>query len=215
MTGRGAESSGLADRLRQATRALHAQAERSGIMRTLLTRRITRDDYCALLANLHAIYRAMENCFATHAQHAYVLPIADPLLFRSASIEVDLFALHGATWRTDLFLARATLAYVARIETYTTSDIERVIAHAYVRYLGDLNGGQMLEPIVKKTLGLHDAAGTQFYRFDVPDISEYALRYRASLDSLPVTWSRIGVIIEEAQWAFEQHIALFEELASP
>lgn len=213
MTQLNSRPSGLADCVRHATRALHTQAERSGIMHTLLTRRITRGDYCALLANLHAIYRALENCLATHAKLTYIEPIVDPVLFRSASIAADLAALQGATWSTDIPLADATLAYVARIQTITTSDIERAIAHAYVRYLGDLNGGQMLERIVRSALELHDTSATQFYRFNTPSTSDYARRYRAALDSLPVTCSSIGVIIDEARWAFEQHIALFEQLA--
>ncbi len=209
-----AETGGLADRLRHATRTLHTQAERSGIMRTLLARRIARDDYCALLANLHAIYDALEKTLLVHANHTCIAAIVDPILFRRASIEADLSALHGSTWNDDIPIATATREYVAHIETISNGEVERVIAHAYVRYLGDLNGGQMLEPIVRAALDLHDTSATQFYRFDVPNVSAYASRYRAALDLLPMTSTHTDAIVDEACWAFRQHIALFEELAA-
>ncbi len=208
------ETGGLANRLRDATRTLHTQAERTGIMRALLARRISRKDYCALLANLHAIYIALENSLRMHANQTSVAPIVDPLLFRSASIEADLDALHGSTWKNDIPHARATVAYVARIETIQNADVERIVAHAYVRYLGDLNGGQMLEPIVRAALDMRDQVATQFYHFDVPSASAFAVRYRETLDSLPVNSKSVDAIVDEACWAFTQHIALFEELAT-
>jgi len=205
---------GLADRLRYATRALHTRAERSGIMRMLLTRRIARDEYCVMLANLHAIYVALEDTLTAHARHPSIAPIADPLVFRSEPIETDLDVLHGSAWSGDISIATAAHEYVARIESIAIADVERLIAHAYVRYLGDLNGGQMLEPIVRDALGLHDASATQFYRFDVPNTAAYARRYRAVLDCLPVTSTSADAIVDEACWAFEQHVVLFEELAT-
>lgn len=208
------ETGGLANRLRDATRALHTQAERTGIMRELLAKRIARNDYCALLANLHAIYAALENTLRMHANHASVAPIVDPLLFRSAAIEADLDALHGPTWEKDIAIARPTDAYVARIERIKHVHVERIIAHAYVRYLGDLNGGQMLEPIVRAALDIHEKVVTRFYHFGVPNASVYAARYREKLDSLPVTSESVDAIVDEACWAFTQHIALFEELAT-
>ena len=42
-----------------------------------------------------------------------------------------------------------------------------LLAHAYVRYLGDLSGGQTIRHILAKAYGLDEAAGTgvSFYAF--------------------------------------------------
>lgn len=41
-----------------------------------------------------------------------------------------------------------------------------MLAHAYVRYLGDLSGGQVIGARIKKAYGLNGQDGTAFYRFD-------------------------------------------------
>ena len=50
----------LLQRLRDATRTLHAEVERAGLMRLLLRGPLRRADYIGLLRNLHAIYDALE-----------------------------------------------------------------------------------------------------------------------------------------------------------
>ena len=88
----------LAERLRDATRELHAQAERSGVMRTLLRGELGRGDYALLLRNLHAIYAALEAALAQHGGHPVLAPVDDPALRRRAALEADLALLAGADW---------------------------------------------------------------------------------------------------------------------
>ena len=40
-----------------------------------------------------------------------------------------------------------------------------LVSHAYVRYLGDLNGGQVLQRVVTGNAGLGSGIGTRFYEF--------------------------------------------------
>lgn len=59
-------------------------------------------------------------------------------------------------------------AYVQRIEDLSDSpDPAPLLAHAYVRYLGDLSGGQTIRHILAKAYDLDEAAGTgvAFYAF--------------------------------------------------
>ena len=61
------------------------------------------------------------------------------------------------------------------------------MAHAYVRYLGDLSGGQMMGRSVAKTYDAGEA-GTNFYNFkDVADVNGRKNAYRAVLTALPLT----------------------------
>ena len=74
----------------------------------------------------------------------------------------------GAGRRTALAgapLARATQHYVERLHELSAAKPGLLVAHAYVRYLGDLNGGQALRRVVARSLGLADGTGTQFYDF--------------------------------------------------
>lgn len=58
--------------------------------------------------------------------------------------------------------------YVSRIKYLSEegSDPSLLLAHSYVRYLGDLSGGQVIRRRVTKAYGLDEnGRGTQFYDF--------------------------------------------------
>ncbi len=134
----------LALRLRQATAARHREVEDSALIRRLLRGQLDRHDYCRLLRNLHPIYATLE---ARLPETALPQAIRDPRLARRAALEADLESLHGPDWQR-LPLTVAAHAYRAHLQTL---DAVRLGAHAYVRYLGDLAGGQplqVLQPVI-------------------------------------------------------------------
>jgi heme oxygenase (biliverdin-producing, ferredoxin) len=205
---------GLAERLREKTRALHAEAERAGIMRDLMRGRISRSDYCALLANLHAIYTVLEGAMLRHATNPVVARVLFPELARAGSLASDLRALCGERWADDFILCPATRGFVARLGDIERETPELLVAHAYTRYLGDLNGGQILRAIIARALDLGEGGGVSFYDFGAPGTAAAAARrFRDALDALPVDTSGADAIVVEAQEAFARHIRLFEELA--
>jgi len=191
----------LSARLRQATGTLHREVESSPLIAQLLRGNLDRGDYCALLRNLHALYQALEARLSCAR-----LPegIADPRLARLAALEADLATLHGADWAS-LPLTDAALAYQARL---LELDEARLIAHAYVRYLGDLAGGQMLGRIVGKAYG----EGAEFYRFPEPGAAELAARFRSAIDALALPESALQTIVDEACVGFARHGELFAAL---
>jgi heme oxygenase len=197
----------LPSRLREATRELHAQAERSGLMALLLRGRIGRAAYCALLRNLHALYAVLEQ--------ADDAALVDPVLHRADALAQDLEHLHGPGWREQLPLAPATQAYVERLQALLRSGSRALAAHAYVRYLGDLHGGQVLRGLVRRGLGLGEEGqpGTRFYDFgDAARVQELRGEFRRRLAALPLAADEQQAIVDEACWAFAQHARIFEEL---
>lgn len=202
----------LAERLRDATRELHAQAERSGVMLTLLRGELGRGDYALLLRNLHAIYSELEAALAQHGGHPVLAPAEDPALRRRAALEADLALLAGADWPSALPLAPAGRDYARRLQHCAAAEPPLLLAHAYVRYLGDLSGGQLLQGIVARSLRLADGRGTAFYRFEARDARELATRFRAGLDAARLDAGAADAIVDEARWAFAAHVRLFEEL---
>lgn len=197
--------------LRAGTRDLHRDAERSGIMPAMLRGRLERYPYCVFLRNLHAIYAALESCLTGNAAGPWIEPWLEPLLFRHGAIAADLRYLHGAHWAALPCMA-TTGAYVARIATLARIDPRRLIAHAYVRYLGDLSGGQILRGIIQKALDLGDEQGTAFYRFGASQPQALATRFRQDLDRLSLDALGVREIVDEACYAFAMHVRLFKEL---
>jgi heme oxygenase len=57
-------------------------------------------------------------------------------------------------------------SYQTRIVELSTHTPELLLAHAYVRYFGDLSGGQIIASKVKKMYALPGDNGTEFYEFE-------------------------------------------------
>ena len=201
----------LPARLKAATRALHGAAERNPLMVSLLRGQLPRAAYCSLLRNLHPIYAALETSLARHARHPALAPALLPGLQRTATVEQDLLALHGSGWSDGIGLQRVAVQYAQRLATV---EPPLLLAHAYVRYLGDLSGGQVLRTIVARSLGLNDGRGTAFYDFgDAQQTHQLTQAFRAALAAVDLDASATEAVVGEAQLAFRMHQALFDGLA--
>jgi heme oxygenase len=204
---------GLSQQLKAATAAMHRRAERSVFMARLLHGEIERAQYVALLHNLQALYAALEGALLRHADHPAVAPVALPALWRSRAIAADLhFLAEGAALPP---LTPAMQQYVQRLRSLQACAPALLVAHAYVRYLGDLNGGQALRRVVARSLALAGDGGTRFYDFGGGDASKrLAQRFRDGLAALAPHWPDPHPLIDEAVDAFDRHCRLFEELAA-
>jgi heme oxygenase len=203
-------SIGLAARLQERTAKLHRQAERSGFVRTMLQGRASRAGYALFLLNLLPAYRALESGLERERQDPRLTALALPALYRTSAIENDLTALLGAgeAWPEVLPTGAAYGALVARATG------ARLIGHAYVRYLGDLSGGQILARLLARSPGLGSEA-LAFY--DFPAIADTALfrdAYRAAIDAAELSDEDEVAVLDEACTAFEQNVRLSEELAA-
>jgi heme oxygenase len=204
----------LAERLRAQTSDLHALTERSGIMPALLRGQLERPVYCALLRNLHAIYAALEPALARHAADPVVGPVVFPPLFREDALAADLCELQGDRWADEIRLEPAAAQYVRRLHAIEISAPALLVAHAYVRSLGDLSGGQLLRGIVSRSLSLDEGRGTRFYAFgSAAEVLAHRVAFRAGLAALPVDEELAAGIVAEARSAFERHVQLFAQLA--
>ena len=204
----------LSQRLRDATRAVHARAERAGFMPVLVAGNADRTRYVRLLAALHGIYAPLEEELERHAGHPVVSRIALPALYRAERVGEDLAFFAGASWRGLLPSLPSAAAYGRRIREVSEVRPELLVAHAYTRYLGDLSGGQIVREVVRKTFGLGDGPGAAFYSFPgITDIGSFKAGYRSILDGLPLDENASSSVTEEACRSFELNIAVFEEIA--
>jgi heme oxygenase len=92
------------------------------------------------------------------------------------------------------------------------------MAHAYVRYLGDLHGGQALRRCVARLLrgqGIEDQGveGLHFYDFGPPErVAGLILALREALDSMPLDSQQMQAMEQEVRLGFGLHIDLFRQL---
>jgi heme oxygenase len=208
------EPPSLSSVLRGRTHALHSRAEKSGIVADILLRRATRRGYAFLLRNLAPAYRQLEIGLDRHRRTPGVGAFARRELYRSAALESDLVALLGPGWPdASLPTSSASEHYARRIEEAADGSGAALIGHAYVRYLGDLSGGQTMKRLLAETLDLPHQA-LSFYEFpDVADMEAYRRSFRDALDGAPLTASDRAAVIATAIEAFSINIDLSEAVA--
>ena len=176
-----------------------------GVVRDMLEGRITKKGYVTYLRNLHEIYDGLERCLA--ASGSVPPEIAAPELHRAAVIACDLSSMVGSEWTTKLSVCAAARAYRDRIESVAGHD-SALVGHSYVRYLGDLSGGQLLSRHLRQHLGLSEQE-LCFYRFEkIEDIAATKRRFRRSLDRFGQSLTDPQSVVREAQRAFKLNIAV-------
>jgi heme oxygenase len=201
----------LASSLQIRTRALHRRAERSGVIADMLGGRVSRRDYAHFLRNLLPAYRAMELGLEKHRKTPGVREMARPEIYRSRALEADLLALEGANWRQALPLMPAGARYEACVSAAADGDGMDLIGHAYVRYLGDLSGGQILARLLSRSLGIGPDALT-FYMFpQIHDIAAYKQSFREALNRSTPEWHTERVI-DAAILAFSMNLSISESV---
>ena len=199
---------GLADALRERTRSLHRQAESGGIVHDILRGQASQHGYALLLRNLLPAYREMEHGLERLRDAPGVRAVAHPALYRSRAIESDLAGLCGQEWHRTLPLLEAGARYARAVAVAGEGNGLRLIAHAYVRYLGDLNGGRVLEHYLRRTLGL-EARHLAFYDFPaIADLDRFRSRYRDAFDDASRDLPEIEPILDEAVTAFRLNMEL-------
>lgn len=201
----------LSQRLREECKDLHVAVERSGVMRALLTGQLGREQYCVMLRAFSVLYTALEMELARHASHPLIQRLPLAMLARRAAIAHDLTSLCGAQWDRNLRVPSSAEAYAARLGMVSRSTPELLVAHAYVRYLGDLSGGQFIASVVRRTIG--DAVA--FYSFgDEATVADLKARIRQACDAPPLPETTTSAIVAEAKLAFRSHLQLFDDLGS-
>jgi heme oxygenase len=205
-------SKGLVSALYVRTKALHSEAERSGIVVDILKGEASREDYVLFLRNLLPAYRALEEGLACHAGSKIFSELANYRLDRAPALAADLNALSGPGWESRVPVLPSAQTYAAKIDDAANGDGSRLIAHAYTRYLGDLNGGQILQRLLTKALDLKPNE-TSFYDFSkFSDPVALKTDYRLAIDRAGDAVSDLGSVIEEGALAFSLNIALSEEV---
>lgn len=184
-------------------------------MSELLRGRMTVSSYTHLLQNLLEIYSELERQLSAHRTHPAIASVFDPSLFRFAPLRHDLAALASAAQASAPILS-ATYDYVARLRAIGRSTPPLLVSHAYVRYLGDLHGGQLLRRILRRSTLRAAPDATEFYEFGPPSTVAHRIQQlRKRIDdvgrALP---DRQAEIVEEAVQAFERHALIFEQLES-
>jgi heme oxygenase len=203
----------LSELLREGTAAVHRQAEGSAFVSRFVQGTLDRALFAAHLRALHPVYEELESALDANRADARLGAFHLPELWRTAAIETDLAFFRGAAWRDDPPVSAAG-EYAAHLAEVRRSRPLRLVSHAYVRYLGDLSGGQMLKKMAARHLGLTDR-GLAFYEFPlVASAGAAKADFRRRLDALEIDDGERDDLLDEAKRAFVLNGAIFAELVA-
>lgn len=182
------------------------------------------------LVSLVPLYAALESGLHAHRQHPTLSVFDWAVVSRGPQLLSD-----EAFWRpagaghVRAAPVPAAALLAARLARLVTDAPHLLLAHAYVRYLGDLHGGQILARCVARMaarcgqargdgIGAWPAGeggphGTAFYWFGGPAaVNSKIAALRAALDAAPVAPTQAAALSDEAVDAFTQHEEMFMQL---
>ena len=210
------EKNSLRDLLREGTRQVHSTADKlftEAFLGGADKPPITRDTYRLFLAQLFYVYEALERGLSRNADHEHVGPTYFPSeLNRLDAIVEDLTFYYDDTWSIVIEQLPATRLFVERLDQLTDSDAYLLIAHAYVRYQGDISGGQQIKRILSRLFRLPDSApnGIAFYEFpNIAEVKQFKDFYSGRMNELDLTSEQKLRLVDEAKTAFQMTINVF------
>lgn len=173
--------------LKDLTQEQHRRAETRPFVKVLFKGDVDPKLYATYLKNQHLMYEVLEVCAMPHG-----LLCNFPEIRRAPAILEDFLELWGNDTAHPKILPVVDeyIKYILSIK----DDAKRLMAHIYVRHMGDLSGGQM---IAKRVPG----AG-KYYQFG-PDPDKIKQAIRAELDDS---------LADEAKVCFDFAAKLFEQM---
>jgi heme oxygenase len=134
--------------LRELTAEAHKKAEDTVFMRLLMAKAITEEEYMSYLTQITLVYTGLEYA----AEKVGILKELDGIS-RLDNVRADLAELNAKLGiRSRLY--SETISYYNDIIDMT--DRDTILGHFYVRYAGDMYGGQMLKTLVPGSGKLYD-----------------------------------------------------------
>jgi heme oxygenase len=203
----------FSEAIKAASWGLHQDAEGSRYMDDLLAGKLDLRGYTDLVIQHYYIYQVLEDAASAMGVDPVAAPFVRDELTRLPALEADLLALLGAGWRDEITPTAATQAYRDRMADVCFGWAGGFVAHHYVRYMGDLSGGQQIKRKVQGLYGITPETGTAFYAFDqIADLGAFKDNYRRLLDEAAWSAEERARIIDEVLLAYQLNTQLLNEL---
>lgn len=202
----------LADHFLNTTSRVHTELENHAFVKKLTKGDLTVQEYGQHLANLTVIYQALEEGIKNSCHlHAGLKSIYFPYLERYQSLQEDL---QSESFQYFTFEpSQAAKDYVSHLKFLAETRPILLIAHAYVRYLGDLSGGMFIKRYIAKKWpdAVHFYDFTELLR-ETEHISILRFKeiYRKRMNSIVVNSDDHSALIQESIKGFEYAKNLFD-----
>ena len=186
----------------------HHHAEGLAFSRRLLAGEATPLQLAALLHNLAPAYGVLEQTAPNLARSLGADQLPWPQLRRSEALRRDLDQLAVLPDPPDAIAARD---WLERLQQLASQHHQRLLAHVYVRYGGDLSGGQQLAAQARVIVARHGLPPLAFWSFAAP-VEELKLALHQGFEQLQLNEAEEREFLDEAEFAFLLTQRLLAEL---
>ncbi len=206
------------NQLKEAGKELHEGVENTWLIQSIFDGSISEEAYQDYLQNLYEIYSQLEASVRLHSysDDESIREIFQPLvieeLFRAGPIQNDLMKFG----ETCLETVKAAKDYKKRLVDLSITKPHCLVAHYYLRFLGDLFGGQILAGRLSDCF----EGKLDFYDFtelcqakNLAEPTQFAREFRDLLNNLPLNKQQQEDIFVEVSEGYRLHLRLFNELA--
>jgi heme oxygenase len=189
----------------------HREAEEAPFIAELMGGALSAVAYLDYLRALAPIYLRMEELFIAHGGEEPLSYFDHRALDRAQHIAADIAYLEGQSGDVE------DLSELSSVDTYLKTlnqEISpiRLTAHHYIRYLGDLSGGQAIARLVSRHYQI-PAEALNFYNFDdIGDIVFYKKRYRDFLNLISLKSEEREEFLQEVELLYQLNRELFVDL---
>jgi len=188
----------------------HHQAEGMAFSRALLAGTATPLQLAALIRALLPAYALLEEQAPQLAATLGATTIPWDGLSRVSALQHDVARLAVLPQTPDF---PAAAAWHERLALLADQQPHRLMAHVYVRYGGDLSGGQQLALQAQALLERQGLPSLEFWEFESPT-PQLKQALHAGFEQLQLTESQDEELLEEAEAAFLATQQLLAELAA-
>ena len=186
--------------LKELTWENHKKAERTKFMQRLIKRNITPYQYYVYLKNQVEAYRALEYRASLQGMFDFENEDLYPIL-RTSNMFLDIDEMEITYSFGDSPIFESVKKYQEYINQIK-NDKDRLLAHIYVRHMGDLSGGQIIKKLVP--------GPTHTYEFGSdPEHLKTAVRKRLHdglVDEANVCFVMVQEFLEELEQYFDNNL---------
>jgi heme oxygenase len=187
----------------------HHQAEGMVFSRALLNGQASPRQLAALMRALAPAYALLEQAGPELASALGARFIPWAALERTTALQHDLAALSTVEATPP---SAAGAIWLEQLRLLARQAPHRFMAHVYVRYGGDLSGGQQLGEQANAILGSHELPALNFWAFD-QDRSTLKHQLHDGFEAMDLSAEEEEELLEEAVLAFHTTQRLLAELA--
>ena len=201
----------LITKIRQNSGTLHQATENTGIIKKIVSKNASLEEYAEYLFNLSAMYKIIEETIEENIDNDVVKGFSTKELYRFKLIEQDLaYFLKGKENKFEL--CASTIALIARVKEIGKTNPELIIAYAYTRFIADLFGGRMFAELLSNSYKV-PTEGLNYYKCDeIQDIRTYVMNYAMKINAMNLSEEMQEMMLNEVSNAYIYNLAISCEL---